>query len=259
MRMRRIIALLLALSLPCAAGLAEADRTLERFEYSEFGGMENRSLNMALAADDTRGGCAVTIEERFGGRTTTARYAASRRALEDMDAFLRANCPPEDWEALPESEIFAMDAPTTLLRAAYSDGTEYSLDDGKVLPEDSGPLHWMAYHFLNSYAARDAQTYEIRLSSFGGSGVTIWPVLSAPEVVDWYSVIDYGDVGDPIPPGSPYDEVFTFRGRVPGEVEVYFEVSSPFQAEPIGDEPVRPEVYRLTVDDDYNVTCEEDE
>ena len=255
---RKIALAALLAAMVCAAALAGADSGLTRFEYAEFGGMENASLNLTLAADASGGGAALTVARRIGDRTTTETFPVPRRALDELDAFLCANCPPGEWASLPESEIIALDAPIRRLEATYDGGETYAVDDDRELPETSEPLFWAAQWFLESYAARDARTFEVRFSSFGGSGMTCQPVLSAPEKLDWSSRVDDFGAGEPTPPGSPCDEVFTFRGRVPGAVDVWFEVSSPLDPAPVGGEPVAPMVYHLTVDTDYNVTCEED-
>ena len=252
--LKRWLAWLAALTLALGAvgGVAEDRAALTAFGFSESGGMENTSLEMTLALDADGAAATLTIARRDWDGEATSRHAVPARALTALDDFLRANCPPEDWAALPESEIFALDAPPVYLSAAYADGASYSLSDSCDLPEDSAPLFWAARRFLESYAA-DARMFEARVTSFGGEAIV--PALSAPEVVDWTSRVD--GTGDPVP---LYDVVFTFRGRVPGETELYFEIGTPSTlTEPVDGAIIAPQAYRLVVDDDYNVTCEEDD
>lgn len=243
-----------ALLLCCACALAEPQ--LIQCEFYEGGGMENTSIRLTLTRRDGMGD-RLTVEEREGSRATVTEWTASVGALDDLDAYLAAVCPPAVWGTLPDEEFFALDAPSRIVYLQYDDGSEYSLSATKQLPDGCGPIVWNVRRFLESYAAAGAKTFAWSYSSFGGSGMTVTPVLSDPEKAYWTSSTQYETQDEPIPPGSPYRETFVFHGRVPGRVEVTMaESGAPV---PVSGQDIRPMVLILEIDGEYNVTLVEPE
>ena len=265
--LREVLGLLLALVFSLAPGAAgveanpeadmEAHGKLVSCEFYEGGGMENQSLTMTLTRARSGGADLLTIERRYGNESKTETWPATWDALDDFALFV-ADYDPEGWEALPDSELIALDAPTRRLSVTYEDGAFYSVDDSRELPPGKGGLIWKAERFLESYAAPEAATFEIRFASFTGGGPEYWPVLSAPETVRWEGRVLISGGDESAPPGSGCEQIFVFHGRVPGETDLWFEMSDPLGV-PVAGEELAPRVYHLTVDNDYNVTCTEDE
>ncbi|MBR4710390.1 MAG: TlpA family protein disulfide reductase [Clostridia bacterium] len=91
-------------------------------EYAVFGGMIDEHSERILAKDPDTGAVTLTVAEGGARRTVPAPDSA----LDDLLALLGEH-PPETWAGFPESEYFALDAPTRYLRMVFPDGTEYSL------------------------------------------------------------------------------------------------------------------------------------
>ena len=62
-----------------------------------------------------------------------------------------------------------------------------------------------------------------------------------------------------IPPGTAYEDIYTFYGRIPGTVELRVWHTDPNLA-PVnpGATDDGPRVYTLVIDEDFNVICRDD-
>lgn len=235
------ICLLLLISF-CAAA-AEEEAALVRCAYI------SGETTMTLAPGDD--GDVLTVSAPDG---ESLEYPASRYALSDLGRFL-AGYAPENWPRQPDLPQVP-EGPYEAFTAVYGDGSQYTLSSAQEPPEGWEDLMWAVSRFLISYTA-EAETAQLVTSSFDGGGPEYRLNLSRGEVVDWYSYRDYGQTEDePAAPGSAYDIVYVFRGRVPGETEAWFETDFPF-------EPIEEETgeggYILSVDEDFNVTVKERE
>ena len=234
-----LCAFLLLLPFACVRGEEHGD--LISCEYAVYGGMENQSTFMTLTAGPDRRESTLTVQENG----STSAIAVSRSDLEDLDAYVAA-LQPDTWDGFPEREEFALDAPTRRVTVIYADGSEFTLSNSK---EDSGEILQGISCFLESYTVRDRETFSLTFSSFSGGGPSFHPVISAPEKLAWSSRIQYPEPHEPPAPGSAYEETMEFRGRIPGTVELYIEMSGPLT--PL--EAVPSTVYILEIDSDYNV------
>ena len=235
---------------------AEEGRRLIRCEYAIYGGMENEDFEMAL--EEGGEGKADVLRIKDGQKVLglfrmDRRLEASRWAMEDLQALLERYA-PDTWDTLPDAELQALDAPTRLIQAYYSDGEVFVIADSQALPEGSGPLFWEVYRFLDSYAA-DAPAFTLSFSSFGGGGPEYALSLDAPEKVDWYRQERYDDPQSPQPPGSGNQVDYVFRGRIPGVVHAAVRVSSPLSLPEDADADME---FTLQIGEDYGITLLKD-
>ncbi len=231
----------------CEALAAEPLTTADLIscEYSIFGGMENDDTSYAVSQSNT--GREITLSVERGGKRKV--YGLPRDTLDDLADFL-AGYHPERWKSLPEAEFFALDAPGRRIALTYSDGKAYTVDAQK---EIGGPLFRELGHFLESYLAKDARTFELSFSSFAGGGPEYRAVLTAPEKIRVENTAQYDESFDLMPPGSEYRVTMVFHGRIPGQTELAVEACGPL----VPTEKLPQIVYVLEVDDDYNVTLVE--
>lgn len=257
--MNRMVALFAFLVIAAMIGTganAETHGALVRCEYARFGGMENEHYSILLERGEQADLIALDDVDWETGAPVHAVYEASGGALSDLEAFIEAYA-PETWESLPDREEYELDAPGQRVTVTYEDGTEYCVTDGREWPEGKGAFLWKVSRFLESYTVENAQCFELSFSSFMGGGPTYTPVISEPEKLAWTSYTRYESSADPLPPGSAYEEVFVFRGRVPGRVELSFDLSGPLMPTPLDGQELQEPVYVLNVDNDYKVTLVE--
>ena len=260
--MKKILAVLLCLLLCLSAAGAEdiplpeelpeetADHgKIVSVEFAEFGGMENERVSLTLASGKKLYENILTVED---GEKTEA-YTVSWQAMNDLTEYIE-KLQPETWADMPESEIFALDAPVKGIWVQYEDGEILSLTNSK---EGAGKIIRNVRCFLESYLKEDKETVTMTFSSFVGGGPEYSPVLSDPEMVEWNSWRRYENDHDPMETGAGYDVILEFTGRIPGTTEMYIEMSGPLMPVPV--EEYGPDIYILTVDEDYNVTLTEKE
>ncbi len=217
-------------------------------EFSIFGGMENEDITYTAKQGDTRWDATLTVAEHG----IVKEYPLPWGTMDDLTEYM-ADHDPKSWSSLPDKEEFALDAPTRRVVLTFDDGTMYSVDNDK---ETGGPILAETEHFLRSYLAADAETFELTFSSFEGGGPEYQAILTAPEKV-WITVTRESEASeDPTPPGSSYTETMTFHGRIPGRTELRIDASGPLMPVPVVNEPAI--IYVLEVDNDYNVRLVEE-
>ncbi len=210
-------------------------------EYGIFGGIENDDTSYALTQGGAGKEAVLTVEE--GGKRKT--YGLPGSALDDLADFV-AGYHPEKWEKLPDADYFALDAPSRQITLTYEDGKTYTVRSSQVI---GGPLFRELEHFLRSYLAKNARSFELSFSSFGG-GPEFKAILTAPEKIRVETSVQYDVSSGQIPPGSEYGVTMVFHGRIPGQTELTIGVYGPLAPT----EGALPTVYVLEVDEDYNVT-----
>lgn len=249
--MKRFFAAVLAgfICLFCfAAAQGETPGRLTLCEYAILGGMENENDVMTLDEH----GLVVSDHE------AETLYPTTWDTLQDLQAYI-ARYAPESWADLPWAEEQPLDAPSEYLRVVYADGSTFSISGDRVQP-GGGRLMQDVYRFLKSYTVENAQTFILTISSTDGIEMQETPVLTAPEILFVRTVKDYGPSYDPLETGSSYTQVYEYHGRIPGTTELT--IGSLGSTEPIpvydrDEDRYKFKVYTLTVDYDFNVTCEE--
>ena len=210
-------------------------------EYSIYGGMENEDVTYTIAKGDSWWDVILRIEKE----DSTEKYTLPWNALDDLADFA-AGYHPERWASLPDSEEYALDAPSEQVVLSYADGKQYSVGEDKAL---SGGFFWKLERFLLSYLVEGAETFETSYDSFDGGGPEFRPVLTVPETVWIEETSRYDEPHDEMANGSGFRVTMVFHGRVPGQTELSFEGYGPLT--PIEDTPKT--VWVLEVDQNYNV------
>ncbi|MBQ7455652.1 MAG: hypothetical protein IJS53_04345 [Clostridia bacterium] len=246
--MKKLLLALALLLLLCPAALAEDHGDLIHCELFYGAGMENSDTRWTMDLFESYE-CTLVVYHREGDDERTEVIPVSWRAMEDAQAYLEGFA-PETWAELPLSEHIPLDAPISSVTLIYEDGAIFTLSDNRELPEGSGPLFWTLRMFLNSYTLeKEPETVSFTFHSFDGGGPEWTPVLSAPEAVRWTSSVRYKKADHAELNGAGYDITYTFYGRVPGTVTLWFSEFGDGESP----EGASSEVYTLEVDRDYNV------
>ncbi|MBQ6595574.1 MAG: hypothetical protein IJH78_07965 [Clostridia bacterium] len=253
--MRCLIVLLLIpmLLLPAlSAARAEEKATLVRCEYDEAGGMANMSISVTLKAGVLSDVLIIEGDPPAWPHLMRRQiHIAPKGSLKKLDDYISAH-DPETWDDLPATELIALDAPMTRVTATWSDGRSYSVSDSEEMPGGTWSFLNTVETYMRSFAAKRSEDFTLSFSSFEGGGPEYSIEVEEPIHVDWTVAKSYGEKEEPLPPGSSYNVLYTFRGRAAGTTKVTVHASSPIA----GDEDM---VFTLSVDPDCNVTLQSED
>ena len=252
--MKKILAVLLCLLLYLSAAGAEdiplpeelpeetADHgKIVSVEFAEFGGMENERVSLTLASGEKLYENTLTVED---GEKTEA-YTVSWQAMNDLTEYIE-KLQPETWADMPESEIFALDAPVKGIWVQYEDGEILSLTNSK---EGAGKIIRNVRCFLESYLKEDKETVTMTFSSFDGGGPEYSAEIEDGSIAEIsrekkYDKPDHDEVD-----GAGYKVIYNITGKKPGKTRLT--VSCTMRGDKEGDR-----VYEVTVAKNNKVTVE---
>lgn len=124
---------------------------LKEYYYSEGGGMNGGSeiLTISLQADDT-----VKVEysyqETHDADEINEEYVTSRELLDKIAQVYEENNISK-WNKLPNSEFYALDAPTSYYRFTTTDSKEVSFDTNKEFPEGGNRAIRLIHQITNKF------------------------------------------------------------------------------------------------------------
>ncbi|MCF0141476.1 MAG: hypothetical protein HUJ78_05620 [Mogibacterium sp.] len=202
---------------PKEAKLPEDYSGLSSVEFyksgNALGGYESMKLEKNVGGDLLT----ITTCEDSNSKEEVTQTVVSESAISDFEKMLQ-KYHPQDWKDYKEPGVVALDGATTTYTVRFANpSASYSISTAVGIPESESDFCSKAYCFLKYYELQPETSAEIRHKSFDGGGTRISIEIADPEYVVWfYEELRNKDPDKELDTGSPYRQVYTFAGRIPG-------------------------------------------
>ncbi|MDO4178521.1 MAG: hypothetical protein Q4D21_04945 [Phascolarctobacterium sp.] len=173
----------------------------------------------------------------------------------DLDALFKhieKNYTYKKWDSFPRSELIALDAPTSHVSIALRNKegrlVTYGVSDTKKFPKGQSAVLYDVRQFIQSYAAKNPQTFSIVRTGFDGNPQAEHLEIDNPGMVRYSADKKYRDPNylNSAKTGGRFDIKYVFYGRIPGETKMRFTAQN----------MVKPIEYKVVVDKEFNLTVE---